>query len=104
MKHINTTVEHSLTKDAWNVVGTDLGEKYKVARVPYFVVEGDDILTTLNKNEDDRTNLEWLVYLALTSPDPIISISRGRELLGFTYMEEMREWMRNYNGEESVQE
>lgn len=52
----------------------------------------------------DSTNLEWLVYLALTSPDPIISISRGRELLGFTYMEEMREWMRSYNGEERVQE
>ena len=51
MKHINTTVKHSLTKDAWNVVGTDLGKKYKIARVPYFVVEGNDILTTMNKNE-----------------------------------------------------
>jgi len=47
----NTEVKHSQSKNAWNVVGTDLGGKYKIARVPYEVVEGSDILTTQNKAE-----------------------------------------------------
>ena len=34
-----TEVKHSQSKNAWNVVGTGLGEKYKIARVPYEVVE-----------------------------------------------------------------
>ncbi len=32
---MKTKVMHSLTKSAWNVVGTTLGEKYKIARFPY---------------------------------------------------------------------
>lgn len=48
---IKTKVKHSLSKTAWNVVGTQLGEKYKIACVPYFVVEGNEILTTRNKHE-----------------------------------------------------
>lgn len=41
----------------------------------------------------DRENLEQLVELCLSLPTPVISISRGRELLGFEHMEEMREWL-----------
>lgn len=48
---IRVEVKHSQTKDAWNIVGTELGGKYKIARVPYQVVEGSDILTTRNKAE-----------------------------------------------------
>lgn len=44
----------------------------------------------------DRENLETLVWLALNADDPIISVSRGRELLGFATMEEMREWINKY--------
>ncbi len=33
--NINTKVTHSLTKAAWNVVGTQLGGKFKICRVPY---------------------------------------------------------------------
>lgn len=45
----------------------------------------------------DRDNLEWLVHYSLTCDTPTISISRGRELLGFRYMEEMREWLNGYD-------
>ena len=38
MKTIKTKVVHSQSKSAWNVIGTTLGAKYKIARVPY--VEG----------------------------------------------------------------
>ncbi len=35
MKQIKTEVKHSESKSAWNVVGTQLGEKYKIARIPH---------------------------------------------------------------------
>ena len=38
MKPIKTRVVHSQSKSAWNVIGTTLGAKHKIARVPY--VEG----------------------------------------------------------------
>lgn len=47
----NTIVKHSNSKDAWNVVGTDLAGKYKIAVIPYIVVEGSEILNTRNKAE-----------------------------------------------------
>ena len=28
-------VKHSETKSAWNIVGTEIGGKYKIARIPY---------------------------------------------------------------------
>ena len=34
-KNIETKVAHSESKPAWNVVGTKLGGKHKIARVPY---------------------------------------------------------------------
>lgn len=51
MKRIYTKVVHSQSKIAWNVVGTELGQKYKIARVPYLIIQGNEILTTMNKNE-----------------------------------------------------
>lgn len=47
---IKTKVVHSKTKDVWNVVGTRVGGKYKIARVPY-VVTGDKIITEREKKE-----------------------------------------------------
>ena len=48
-------------------------------------------------NFKDRENLEWLVAWCLKQDDPPISISRGKELLRFADMEQMREWIRNYD-------
>ena len=48
---IKTKVVHSQSKDSWNVVGDDLGEKYKIARIPYSTIENSEILTTKNKHE-----------------------------------------------------
>lgn len=41
----------------------------------------------------DRDNLESLVRICLADENPNISIGKGRELLGFTTMNEMREWL-----------
>ena len=36
---IKTKVEHSQSKTAWNVIGTTLGSKYKIARIPYLMCD-----------------------------------------------------------------
>jgi hypothetical protein len=51
MKNIKTEVKHSESKNAWNVINTILGCKYKIARVPYVHIPDNDILTTRNKAE-----------------------------------------------------
>lgn len=48
--NIETKVVHSQSKSAWNVIGTKLGGKYKIARIPYLIVEDSEILTTRNKH------------------------------------------------------
>lgn len=49
-------------------------------------------MTTINNWPTDRENLEWLIYFILTSDNPCITIDRGRELLGFQFMNDMRDW------------
>jgi Lar family restriction alleviation protein len=48
------------------------------------------------RTSEDRKALEELVFLALDPDDPFISISKGRELLGFEYMDDMRDWLKKY--------
>lgn len=48
---IKTTVEHSQTKTAWNVIGQNLGGKYKIARIPYLLISDSEMLSTKNKYE-----------------------------------------------------
>ena len=47
---MKTEVVHSQSKLAWNVIGTELGLKYKIARVPYEQCD-NDILNTRWKHE-----------------------------------------------------
>lgn len=50
--NIKTKVIHSESKPAWNVIGTKLGSKYKIARCPYIVSEGtDDTTIKINLRE-----------------------------------------------------
>jgi hypothetical protein len=42
-------VVHSETKNAWNIVGTILGGKYKWARIPYEQYKGNESLSTKEK-------------------------------------------------------
>lgn len=48
--NIKTKVKHSKTKHAWNVIGDMIGEKYKIARVPY-VISGNTELDAKSKHE-----------------------------------------------------
>lgn len=40
---IKTKVVHSQTKAAWNIIGENLGGKYKIARVPYLVLNDREL-------------------------------------------------------------
>ena len=42
----------------------------------------------------ERKHLEWSVWWMLKND--IITMSKGRELLNFRYMNEMREWYNKY--------
>ena len=41
--NIKTKVVHSKSQSAWNVVGKTLGMKYKIARIPYVLVDNEEI-------------------------------------------------------------
>ena len=49
--NIKTKVVHSESKTAWNIIGTELGSKYKIARVPYIEIKDSKMLTQMQKDE-----------------------------------------------------
>ena len=42
-QNIKTKVVHSESKSAWNVISESIGNKYKIARVPYVCVDSEHI-------------------------------------------------------------
>lgn len=48
--NIKTKVVHSQSKDAWNVVGTKIPSKFKIARIPYLKT-GIETIDTKEKTE-----------------------------------------------------
>ena len=62
MKHpnLNVKVKHSETKDAWNIIGDIPGDKYKIARVPYSLIDGNEIGNTRSKSKA----LEHALFIA----------------------------------------
>jgi len=54
---MKTKVVHSQSKTSWNIVGEELGEKYKIARIPYnkikdsFDTSTREIINTREKSE-----------------------------------------------------
>ena len=59
----NVKVVHSKTKSAWNIIGTKLGCKYKIARIPYLVLEQGENMEKINTKEKAEA-LEIAQYLA----------------------------------------
>jgi len=69
--NIKTEIKHSESKDAWNVIGTSLGKKYKVARVPYVVIKNSWMLTEIEKSEALK-HAKFISY-CFNNSDKIIS-------------------------------
>jgi len=65
--NIKTTVIHSKNNSAWNIVGTKLGAKYKIARVPYIASE-DKLVNEANKIEA-HGHAEFMSYCFNHSED-----------------------------------
>jgi hypothetical protein len=57
--NIKTKVIHSKSSPAWNVVGTKLGGKYKIAKVPYLPSESMEVL---DKERDEA--LEHATFIS----------------------------------------
>lgn len=48
--NMKTMVVHSQSKSAWNVVSVRTGDKYKIARVPYLVIN-DEKIDSINRGQ-----------------------------------------------------
>lgn len=57
---IKTKVVHSESKSAWNVIGTQIGGKYKIARVPYVPTENKELHERFK--EEARQHAEFISY------------------------------------------
>lgn len=49
--NVKTKVKHSESKNAWNVIATSLGRKYKITRIPYLRIPGNKVLSDIRKTE-----------------------------------------------------
>ena len=48
--NLKVKVKHSESKNAWNIIGDIPGDKYKIARVPYLLIDDNEIGNTKNKS------------------------------------------------------
>ena len=55
-------IKHSESKKAWNIIGTMPGSKYKIARIPYSVLEDNDNAEMFNTREKAKA-LEIAQYM-----------------------------------------
>ena len=69
---IKTKVVHSQTKPAYNVVGTSLGNKYKIARIPY-LVNSDLSEEWNNKEMDEAKNHAEFISYCFNNSDSILA-------------------------------
>ncbi len=74
-------IKHSESKDAWNVIGTTLGGKYKVARCPY--VKHDKVFTPDNFNlfQKEREEAEANAKIIAAAPEMLEMLERTAEIM-----------------------
>jgi hypothetical protein len=70
---IKTKVVHSQTKSAYNVIGTSLGNKYKIARIPY-LVSGNLSEQWNNKAMDEAKNHAEFISHCFNNSDSILAV------------------------------
>ena len=60
---IDVKIKHSESKNAWNIIGTMPGSKYKIAKVPYYQTENKDseAFNTMQKAEALK-HAEWIRF------------------------------------------
>lgn len=58
--NIKTKVVHSQTKPAWNIIGENLGGKYKIARIPYITSDDESLNSRYRKESFEHA--EFISY------------------------------------------
>lgn len=72
--NIKTKVVHSQSKPAWNVVGTNVGLKYKIARIPYY--DSTDQHVTEILKEQAKEHAEFISW-CFNNSGKILKFSNG---------------------------
>lgn len=85
MENIKTKVVHSKSKDAWNVINTTLGLKYKIAIVPY---------TTCGNEEIDKKEKKQALIHAEYISDCINNFENFTEIKVSKFQNKMQEMMK----------
>lgn len=73
-------IKHSESNFAFNIIGTIPGGNYKIARIPYLVVESSPLISLRNRNEAEANaklivkSLEMLEFLQTLENDNNTSI------------------------------
>lgn len=68
-------IKHSETKDAFNICGTLVGDKYKIARIPYLVTKSSMKLT-----EQDKAQAKYDAQLIAHAPEMLEMLEKVLEL------------------------
>jgi hypothetical protein len=89
MKHTKGewAYKHSESKDAFNVIGTALGGKYKIARCPYHVIK---YAPELNKR--DKQEAEANAKLIAAAPDMFNALQIAYDYLSQNCFEDYDHW------------
>jgi len=58
--NIRTRVVHSQSKSAWNIIGMEVGKRYKIARIPYLITE--DTLLNIKDQQEAYNIAEYISY------------------------------------------
>lgn len=57
---LKVRVQHSQSKPAWNIVGTELGGRYKIARIPYVKLnEGKELEAEMTEALERAEFIAW---------------------------------------------
>ncbi len=70
----NVKIKHSEKNNAWNIIGTMPGSKYKIARIPYSVLSDEDTeYAEIHNTREKAEALEIAQYM-------VNAINNHREL------------------------
>ncbi|CAH1002711.1 hypothetical protein LEM8419_03583 [Neolewinella maritima] len=72
--NLKTKVVHSRSKPAWNVVGTSLGAKHMVAKVPYEVGKYGDTLEYLKG--EAKEHADFISHCFNRSADICVAVKK----------------------------
>lgn len=70
-------IKHSESKTAINIVGTIPGEKYKIARVPYFTTDALEVL-----NQREKCQAESDAKLISVAPEMLEMLIKCENIIG----------------------